>query len=34
VVPYILAFGDAGNTDLGLPAKTDMVLVLDLIASY
>ncbi|TPW11625.1 MAG: peptidyl-prolyl cis-trans isomerase [Acidimicrobiaceae bacterium] len=34
VVPYILAFGDAGNPDLGLPEKTDMVLVLDLIAAY
>ena len=34
VVPYVLAFGDAGSPDNGLPATTDMVLVLDLIAAY
>jgi hypothetical protein len=33
-VPFLLAFGDAGNPDFGLPASTDMVLVIDLTAAY
>lgn len=33
-VPYLLAFGEAGNPDFGLPASTDMILVIDLIAAY
>lgn len=33
-VPFLLAFGDAGNPDFGLPAATDMILVIDLIAAY
>lgn len=31
-IPYAEAFGEAGQEDLGLPAKTDLVVVLDLIA--
>ena len=34
IVPYLLAFGEDGNEGFGLPAKTDMVLVVDLIAAY
>jgi FKBP-type peptidyl-prolyl cis-trans isomerase len=33
-IPYALAFGDAGNTNFGLPAKTDMVLVIELVTAY
>ena len=33
-VPFLLAFGEAGNPDFGLPASTDMVLIIDLIAAY
>jgi peptidylprolyl isomerase len=33
-VPYLMAFGDAGNPDFGLPEKTDMVLIIDLVAAY
>lgn len=31
-IPYADAFGEAGQESLGLPAKTDLVMVLDLIA--
>jgi peptidylprolyl isomerase len=34
VLPYLLAFGDDGNPDFGLPAKTDMVIVIDMVAAY
>jgi FKBP-type peptidyl-prolyl cis-trans isomerase len=33
-VPFQLAFGEAGNEQVGLPAQTDMVLVIDLVAAY
>jgi peptidylprolyl isomerase len=33
-VPFLLAFGEAGNPDFGLPASTDMVIVIDLVAIY
>lgn len=33
-VPYALAFGDEGNDQLGLPAKTDLVVVVDLFAAF
>jgi peptidylprolyl isomerase len=33
-VPFLLAFGDAGNPDFGLPEQTDMVLIIDLVAAY
>jgi peptidylprolyl isomerase len=33
-VPYLLAFGETGNPDFGLPASTDMVLIIDLVAAY
>jgi peptidylprolyl isomerase len=33
-VPYLMAFGEAGNPDFGLPASTDMVLVVDLVSVY
>lgn len=33
-VPFMSAFGSAGSPDLGLPASTDLVLVLDLLAVY
>jgi peptidylprolyl isomerase len=33
-VPYLLAFGDDGNDSFGLPAKTDMVLIVDLVSVY
>ena len=32
VIPFVEAFGTAGNPDLGLPADTDLVLIIDLIA--
>jgi peptidylprolyl isomerase len=34
MVPFLMAYGDTGNGDLGLPAATDMVLVIDLINAY
>jgi peptidylprolyl isomerase len=33
-IPFVDAFGDAGNSELGLPEKTDLVLVVDLFASF
>ena len=33
-IPFAEAFGAAGNTDLGLPASTDLIMVLDLVAVY
>ena len=33
-VPFMSAFGSGGSPDLGLPASTDLVLVLDLLAVY
>jgi peptidylprolyl isomerase len=33
-IPFVLAFGDVGNEEFGLPPQTDMVLVIDLIAAY
>lgn len=33
-VPYALAFGDEGNTELGLPAKTDLIVIVDLFAAF
>lgn len=33
-IPYADAFGDAGNSDLGLPEKTDLILVVDLFAAF
>jgi peptidylprolyl isomerase len=33
-IPFADAFGDAGNTDLGLPPSTDLIMVLDLVAVY
>ena len=33
-IPFAQAFGDAGNADLGLPASTDLIMVLDLVAVY
>lgn len=33
-VPYELAFGDKGNSDLGLPEKTDLVVIVDLFAVF
>ncbi len=32
-IPYAEAFGDAGNDSLGLPAKTDLVVIIDLLAT-
>jgi peptidylprolyl isomerase len=34
VMPFALAFGAPGNTDLGLPPATDVVLVIDLLAVF
>lgn len=34
VLPFSLAFGAAGNTDLGLPPATDVVLVIDVLAVF
>lgn len=34
VIPYEDAFGPEGNPDLGVPANTDLVLVIDLIAAF
>lgn len=33
-IPYADAFGEAGNSELGLPEKTDLVLVVDLFAAF
>jgi peptidylprolyl isomerase len=33
-IPFAQAFGAAGNTNLGLPASTDLIMVLDLVAVY
>lgn len=33
-VPYSLAFGDEGNSELGLPEKTDLVVIVDLFATF
>ena len=33
-IPFAQAFGEAGNADLGLPASTDLIMVLDLVAVY
>ena len=33
-IPFADAFGAAGNTDLGLPASTDLIMVLDLVAVF
>ena len=33
-IPFARAFGEAGNADLGLPASTDLIMVLDLVAVY
>src|SRR3954463_9566806 len=33
-IPFVDAFGESGNTDLGLPASTDLIMVLDLVAAY
>jgi peptidylprolyl isomerase len=33
-IPFKDAFGDAGNSELGLPEKTDLVLVVDLFAAF
>ena len=33
-VPYAEAFGDAGRPDNGLPAKTDVVLIVDLVNAF
>ncbi|MFN8022039.1 MAG: FKBP-type peptidyl-prolyl cis-trans isomerase [Acidimicrobiales bacterium] len=34
VIPFADAFGAEGNPDLGVPAETDLVLVIDLIAAF
>ncbi len=33
-IPFAQAFGAAGNSKLGLPASTDLIMVLDLVAVY
>ena len=33
-IPFADAFGEAGNSKLGLPASTDLIMVLDLVAVY
>jgi peptidylprolyl isomerase len=33
-IPFAQAFGAAGNSNLGLPASTDLIMVLDLVAVY
>ncbi len=33
-IPFAQAFGEAGNDSLGLPASTDLIMVLDLVAVY
>ncbi len=34
IIPFAEAFGPEGNAELGLPASTDLIMVLDLIAVY
>lgn len=34
VVPFELAFGEEGNAELGLPEKTDLVVIVDLFAVF
>jgi peptidylprolyl isomerase len=34
VIPAAQAFGSTGNTDIGFPPNTDLVLVVDLVAAY
>jgi peptidylprolyl isomerase len=34
VIPFADAFGEAGNPNLGLPASTDLIMVLDLVTVY
>jgi peptidylprolyl isomerase len=34
VIPFADAFGENGNPNLGLPASTDLIMVLDLVAVY
>jgi FKBP-type peptidyl-prolyl cis-trans isomerase len=34
VIPAVDAFGATGNVELGVPADTDLVLVIDLIAAF
>ena len=33
-VPFALAFGEAGNSEIGLPEKTDLVVIIDLFAAF
>jgi peptidylprolyl isomerase len=33
-IPFADAWGEAGNEQLGLPASTDLIVIIDLIASY
>ena len=33
-IPFADAFGEAGNPNLGLPASTDLIMILDLVAVY
>ena len=33
-IPFVDAFGAEGNADLGLPASTDLIMVLDLVGVY
>jgi peptidylprolyl isomerase len=33
-IPFAAAFGEGGNSKLGLPASTDLIMVLDLVAVY
>lgn len=33
-IPFTLAFGETGSTDLGLPPSTDLVLLVDLVAAF
>jgi peptidylprolyl isomerase len=33
-IPFAAAFGPEGNPDLGLPASTDLIMVIDLVAAY
>ncbi len=33
-IPYERAFGTDGETTLGLPAETDVIVIVDLVAAY
>ena len=33
-IPFADAFGAEGNPQIGLPASTDLIMVIDLIAAY